>query len=349
MVRHNIIYKYLNNGLYMANRISTNITKSIKSNSYWSRITELKERYYGVQDEYLKKNYPPNNPNQLMYVETVTIEPLGMIGNGRRCAFKLPELEPSDFVYRNLRINSNNLNMNPNLFDDAIGSCQLECNNSIIDNIYGRTFKTLRYIYDIDDTTLVPFYFSRENEYLPNNYSSKINISFLRDIPNDVNIQDFSLSIDIYKICDPNFNPSIPYINAVPTCQFTGEESAHFRASKYRLSYNHVVDFILVSIPDNTLSHINLRFIDSSHPSIDINIPIGEMIYYDNHYIIPLTMSLNSEHINVYGINFSRCDSIQLDTMCINNGNIDSRAYIYGITCTPIKSQNKDIILLFSS
>ncbi len=32
------------------------------------------------------------------------------------------------------------------------------------------------------------------------------------------------------------------------------------------------------------------------------------MIYYDNHYIIPLTLSLSQEYANVYGINFSKCE-----------------------------------------
>jgi hypothetical protein len=316
------------------------INNSIKDSTYWENIKTFKEKYFGAQDEYFEKNYQNNNNNtKLNYQKTVNIEANGSCGFNRICSFTFPTLDSNKLVYKNLRVSSNK-------FNNVIDRCELECNGSAIDKVYGRVLKTLRYIYNINDDTLIPFYFNIDNEYLPNNMSTIIYIRFGSECP-DVCLDDFSLSVDIYEIDDINFSEdSYTYNNTVVQCNYTGMESASRQtvALKFKTNFNHVMNYILVSVPDTTLTSISLQF-----DGYDMPIPISDIVCYDRHYIIPLTMSLNKELVNVYGINFSSCNtaivSIKYNEI-VNE--VFAPVYIYGISRNTIIMFDKLIGLMYS-
>ena len=309
------------------------------NDEYWQNIKKFKERYYGSQDEYFEKNYPNNNNTKLIYKETVILEPNGSCGFNKQCSFPLSDLNTNKLVYKNLRVSSNK-------FDHTITRCHLECNGSTIDSVYGRTFKTLRYIYGIDDDTKLPFYFNMGNDFLPNTFNTAIYIRFGPE-QSDICLDDFTLSVDIYEIDDVNFNEdTFTYNNAVVQCQYTGMESASkgTNALKFKTDFNHVMEYILVSIPDTKITDIILQL-----DGFDMHIPFEDLVCHDAHYIIPLTKSLNKEMINEYGINFSRCNyctiSIKYD---IITNEVFAPVYIYGISCNAIIAQNKMLGLMYS-
>ena len=307
----------------------------LENNEYWQNIQKYKEKYFGSQDEHFKSNYPNNNNNvKLVYQKTIILEPHGSIGENRKCCFSFPELDTNKLVFKNLRLNKN--------YDDVIHSCEISCGGSMIDKVWGRTFKTLRYLYNIDDPTIIPFYFNMNNEYFPNNASTQIYMHF-----SSGNLDGFELSIDIFEIDDSNFDENnYTYDNIIVQCQNTGPEIASngTNVGKYRLDYNHVMDYILLSIPDTTINHIILQL--DGYNAIDMS--TENLVCYDNHYIIPMTKSLNCDNIITYGINFSRCDNTIL---CIKHNTIinsSSNVYIYGISHNAIKVTNKMVGLMYS-
>lgn len=306
----------------------------LENNEYWQNIQNYKEKYYGAQDEHFKNNYPKNNSVNLIYQKTIILEAYGVVGENRRCNFSFPELVTNKLVYKNLKLNRN--------FDDVIHKCEISCNGSIIDHVWGRTFNTLRYLYNIEDATLIPFYFNMNNEHLPNNTLTQVNMQFLTG-----NLDDFELSVDIFEIDDENFDENnYIYDNIIVQCQYTGPEVAcnGSSAGKYKLNFNHVMDYILLSIPDTNVTRVILQL--DGYNAIDLS--TENLICYDNHYIIPLTKSLNQDNINTYGINFSRCDNTILCIWYDAITNASSNVYIYGISHNAIKTQNKMAGLMYS-
>lgn len=299
------------------------------NDNYWTKIKELKGKYYGAQDEYFMNNFTDKN-EKLSYHKTIKIEANGSIGPNKSCSFPFPKLECDKFVYKNLRFTSNN-------YDNIINKCTLECNGSNIDTIYGRVFKTLRHIYNIENDTFIPFYFCTGNEYLPKNDSCKVYIRF-EPFTNIVN--DFSLSVDIYEIIDDNFEQN-SYDKIVSFCQHTGCETMKTNPT-FRLDFNHVINHIIVSVPNGNPKNISLLFDNDV-----VCFPTEEIDFYDNHYIIPFTPSLNKENINNYGINYSRVDSPKITIEIDNNTNCEC-CYIYGVYWNCICMRNNLIGLHFS-
>lgn len=277
--------------------MENNISTSIKSDSYWTAVKELKAKYFKGIDEYLKGTYVGiNNTEKVIFKETIQIDTMGVIRSGAVCKFPFPILPSNKFVYKNLRMNSNK-------FNTIIERCELECNGCVIDKIYGRAFNALKYVYSITDDTLFPFDFCRDGQYLPNNLTTYIYIRFIPEEFN-MNMDDFSLSVDIYEIDNPDFNLSnFAYNGIISTCEFTGIEHAlrSCNSSKIKLNFNNIINYIMVSIPNATINRILLQTDGYTMCAI----PIADMFCYDNHYIIPFTPELNAEHITIHGINFS--------------------------------------------
>lgn len=319
-----------------------------KSDSYWTAVKELKAKYTGRMDEYLKDPYTGiNNTEKVTFKETIQISTTGVIRSGSVCEFPFPILTSNKFVYKNLRIASNK-------FNHIIERCQLECYGCIIDSCYGRTFNVLRHIYSITDDTLFPFDFCRDGNYFPNNTTM---CAYIRFIPGDFNMStdDFSLSVDVYEIDNEDFNSdAFVYDGIISVCEFTGKEftSKSCNSCKIKLNYKHIINYIMVSIPNSTINRIQLQMdgytpqgLEPTSMEVDYTlyeIPITAMACYDNHYIIPFTPELNLEHIYTHGVNFS---SINTAMIMINyEVNADDIAnpshndspvvpiYIYGIT-----------------
>ncbi len=259
----------------------------------------------------------------------------GDVSSGRQIKFIFPQLKSNKFVYKNLRLNDTKWN-------NYIEYCTLESSGSELDKIYGRVCKTLRYLYDITDDTILPFSFCRTDEYFPKS-DIVTYILFEKNIPDD----DFSLEVDIYEIMDPDFDPdTFVYNNAVTQIQFTGEESlCNCNCAKFRLDFNHVVCYLILSITNNTPKYINLRL-----GGTDTHIALADAIVYDDHYIIPLTVSLDKEFINTFDIGFGRIDHAQLDINLENcSTNLDDVVYIYALNYNGIEIRSNGLSLLFSS
>ncbi len=316
----------------MLSKFEVDVNNSIKTSDYWTNIEQLKSKYYGSEDEHFAKNYPNNNNKQVDFRETIVIEASGTVRANGMPHYNFPPLPSNKFVYKNLRIKWDHM--------DNIEYCELECGGPRIDKIYGRVFKSLRYIYDINDEELVPFYFCKDSEYLPNSNNTRINFRF-GDKDCEYNL---SVSVDVYEINDPEFNHDIFVHNdVIQQCQFTGVEAMPAQFGKFKLDYNHVVNYILVSIPNSNILDLNLRLDDNN-----ICIPIDNMLCYDGHYVIPLTTSLDKNNINKYGINLSRVDRPYLNVKLETFGDIDTRVYIYAINNGAIGIRKNMVGLLYS-
>ncbi len=316
----------------MLSKIEVDVNNSIKNGNYWTNIEQLKNTFYGSEDEYFAKNYPNNNGKQLDFKETIVIEACGTARSNGITKYMFPTLTSNKFVYKNLKIKWNHM--------DNINCCELECGGSRIDKIYGRIFKTLRYIYDINGDETIPFYFCKDSEYLPNSNNTNLYIRF----GNKDCEYNLSVSVDIYEINDPEFDhDTFVHNDVIQQCQFTGVEAFPAQFGKFKLDYNHVVNYILVSITDSKILNLDLR-LDNNN----ICIPIDEMLCYDGHYIIPLTTSLDKNNINKYGVNFSKSDYTYISVKLETSGDIDTRVYIYAISNGAIEIKNNMLGLLFS-
>lgn len=314
------------------------------SDSYWVAVQELKAKYTGRMDEYLKDPYTGiNNTEKVTFKETIQISTTGVIRSGAVCEFPFPTLTSNKFVYKNLRIASNK-------FNHIIERCQLTCNGSIIDSCYGRTFNVLRHIYSITDDTLFPFDFCRDGNYFPNNSTMS---AYIRFIPGDFNMStdDFNLSVDVYEIDNEDFNSdSFVYNGIISTCEFTGEEHAlkSCNSCKIKLNFNNIMNYIIVSIPNSTINRILLQ----TDGYTMCEIPITDMACYDNHYIIPFTPELNLEHIYTHGVNFSSIHT----AMIMINYEVNSEhndipfvpIYIYGITTNVLLGMGGQTVLKYT-
>jgi hypothetical protein len=333
-----------------ANSNQASIVASIKSDSYWTAVQELKAKYFGGIDNYLKDQYMGiNNTEKVTFKETIQLSTMGTIRSGAVCKFVFPILPSNKFVYKNLRITSNK-------FNAIIEICELKCNGSSIDSCYGRAFNALRYIYNITDDTLFPFDFCRDDKYLPNNSTY---CAYTRFTPKEfnMNVDDFGLSVDVYEIDNADFNSdAFAYDGIISVCDFTGAEYAlkSCNSCKIKLNYNHVINYIMVSIPNTKINRIILQM----EGIVVCNIPITDMFCYDNHYIIPFTPELNLTNIATYGINFSSIDTttIMIDYEVYaddvaNPTYVDGAfvpIYIYGITTNVLMGKNEQTGLRYA-
>lgn len=227
-------------------------------------------------------------PN-MMYKKNIIIHPErnNMI-NTRfiNTRFILPKLESDKLVYRFVRFTSVAHN-------DLIHSCGLEYMGSLIDFAYKEIFTALRNIYGIKDNTMLPFAFCRDNKYFIPGRKKDINI-YIGPMP-DI-IDNFTLSVDIYEMIEP-LKYDIP--NIIVQQQFTGFENLAM-CGKYKLNFNHIVNYIIIDAPKCTIERFILHI-----DNFDTDIDMKDIIYYNNQYIIPFTKSLDLDNFDTFGVNFS--------------------------------------------
>lgn len=286
------------------NRDIVTDVKAVNSDSYFNNIRKLHKQFSPAKESYAILRSP----------KTVNLEfhAGGFIGSGRRVTFMFPKLESSKFVYCNLRLKDSKWN-------NVIRSCELELAGARADKVYGKVLKTLRYVYGIKDETVLPFSFCRDGEYLAVNKSDvRLNIEF--DVYSDpIYGDDFELLVDVYSIENgPYFNPvEFNRDRAITQLQFTGTEITSGReVEKFKLDFNYLVNFLIVSFSNNRPEKIDLLF--NGH---DTNINLENMIQYDDHYIIPFTPSLDLNNFSTYGIDFSKIDNPQLNIWLENKSN----------------------------
>lgn len=192
---------------------------------------------------------------------------------------------------------------------------------SPIDTIYRITFETLRYLYKISDSSILPFSFCKDNKYITQ-CIPEIDI----DIYLDKNIDNFNLSVDIYEICNPEYNPTKFRCSDIITQLQLNK--GKMLARGLSLDFKHMVNYIIINIPNGKLKDFKLLF-----DGVESNITITCMFKFGNNYIIPLTKSLDWEYITTYGINFSRLDTV---TLCMDIDGISDKVSVFAINYNEI-------------
>lgn len=248
-----------------------------------------------------------------------------MKNTNNKYSFRFSKLNLNKYVYKNLRFSSN-------VDANTIEKCELIVGGSPIDTIYGITFETLRYLYKISDNSMLPFSFCKYNEYITQ-CIPEIDIHIYLG----KNTDNFNLSVDIYEICNPEYNPTKFRCSDIITQLQLNK--GKILARELSLNFKHMVNYIIINVPNGKLKDFKLLF-----NGVKSNITITHMFKYDDNYIIPLTKSLDWEYITTYGINFSRLDTVTLSTdivgiadkvrvFAINYNEIIMGYYGYNLQC----------------
>lgn len=281
---------------------------------HWRSIALWKEMLFsGALDNSLVKH--KNNPTKKLITKFHSTVSINSTRIGNKYSFRFPKLHLNKYVYKNLRFSSI-------LDSNAIEKCELIVGGSMIDTIYGITFKTLRYLYKICDNTVLPFSFCKDIEYIPQCIPEiDININLCK------NIDNVNLLVDIYEICNSEYNPT----KFVCTDIITQHQLNKGKMSPKGLSVNfkYMVNYIIIHIPNGKLIDFKLLFNGTNS-----NITATHMFKYDGMYIIPFTKSLDQEYFTTYGINFSRLDSVTL-TMDIDG--INNQVSVFAINYNEIR------------
>ena len=155
------------------------------------------------------------------------------------------------------------------------------------------------------------------------------------------------MTIDLYELEDANkeFNFNNIILEYAPLqLQFCGEEPIKY-TGKYRLNFNHVNQYLFFRADNCSINDFSLFF-----NSVKINIDMNNVIIFDNHYIIPLTKSIELNDLLKYGINSSKIDRIDMRINFVPNNDLHNEEafYIYSISLNGARSSNGIFGLRFS-
>jgi hypothetical protein len=217
-----------------------------------------------------------------------------------------------NYVFRNLRYTSKNL-------DNYIESCTLEVGGYKLDEIFGKQFKTLRYIYNTNDQSSIPF-----NSFINKNYIPQVTFNEIKlFIKLNQEVEDLDISIDVYE----NVDNIQEFEYKLMRNQFTGTEICHNPHCKFKLDFNNPVSHIIFNVstgdkPTYTSLYIN---------GIEINIDMEEIECYDGHYIVSMSESINLNDINKHCFDFTKIDNFQLHIK-FDNSNDQRDLNIYALS-----------------
>lgn len=284
----------------------------IYADIYWGQIQILKEKYNreanGFFETYKDKSYKLNLKSYATMVSFVDRHREGL------CTFTFPIPFISKYVYKNLRIKS--------LDQSMVQYCELTCGGHKIETIYGQIFPTLRYMYGITNTNILPFSFCKKNEYLIGG-NFDITLDCLIDkqylMNENFSFYDYKLVVDVYEIIDEDYNPN-PNINIFTQVQFMQSESPILYPIEPKLK--NIINYIIVHLKEGKLIKFYLLI---NGVDIDANI-----IHYGDQYIVPFAK------FNEYGINFSEIHShkINIQSDCENTVSMYAISY-NGLVTTP--------------
>ena len=304
--------------------ITQEIEKLAKTN-YFNEIETLKEKYNKPCNKFI------GTPQiDLTYNKTITLNPIGCLGPNRQVAFVLPKLTDNcKMAFKNLRVND------IMTWESRFYSCELDCSGQRIDIIYSQIIETLRYVYDIDNPSVLPFSFCKPNDYLLSDLFSEMKIIFkLNDYDNTNNDIEFNLKIDVYDVCDnktEEFQKLQSYKEKeIFQLQFNGEESAECKYSKYKLNFNHPITHLIFSTDNSKIEELQL-VLDGQASAINLN----NAHKFDKDYIVPLSNPNLSS-----GLNFSNINHAQINVKFSNvsHGNL---FYCYAV--------NQQVLKIFSN
>lgn len=351
--------------------ISTNIptnkppnqtTQDSTSDEYFDQIKKLKEGFNNIIDERvcdpnLIESHNEYLETKLKFIETIKVEPLGNVNFNRKISFLLPKFYTEKslnspqkmYAYKNLRLVSNKHNK-------LIRSCELEIGGARIDTVYGRILKTLRHLYELDDTNL-PFYFNRKNSYLPiaewHNYriifdfydrdeikleSENSELEKLESI-----MDNFDLFVDMYEI-----EPKSTINHMIYQISYNGGELiGTSNCCKIKLCNNLIHTHLLV-VPENyDLVNYKLQFANTNKYA-DLVIDLDKCEKYDGVIIIPFVKSFNYADIQKHGINFSSIKSA-IEIINASNNSEESVHHTFGICINVARIQGEMYGIQFGS
>jgi hypothetical protein len=311
-------------------RKESNVKIGSEDKEYWDKLSWIKDTLINhvykssyKDDEHLKteefkKKQDIYDNTKMKFVYTHTLKPKN-VDYEKRTSVTLPRFYDKNCVFKNLRFTSKNV-------DKLIKYCELVVGGMRIDKIFGDQFKVLRHVYGEKDELTIPINFFIGTNYLPQvtNQDTEIRLEFT-DKVEDVDINDFSISIDVYELKDDNVNTYTaynPFEFKIMQNQDMGTNKIPGSRSTYFLDFYKHVSHILVNSYDNEIDKISLFFNGS------LELDMGKMDRYDNYYIIPLAKSLNLDDITNQSMNFSNIDSIRLNVWFKDNkeGLIDIHA-----------------------
>jgi len=282
-------------------------------------------------------------------------------GNPKRCTFELPKYDQGQkkYCYKNFRINLN---------DDEqklINSCVIDAGDyDSIDRIYGRVFKVLRHLYEIEDSSVLPFGFSnKSNQNWKDGWVPMLDRKMIvgMDLEDLDLLNSLELTVDIYELLNLDPIPklltsSLSHQNHSTfdyrglQLQFFGEETLMkgMNHTKIRQPFINIVTHLIFEIPEIDYTDgrgivIQLNGYDfivvDEEDSLDkcesdeTSCNLKYIKKYDNHLIIPTSIeSLNG------GINFTKIDNC---TFCLKFKDFDEpikQCRIYAINWQEYRS-----------
>ena len=279
-----------------------------------STNTLLKDKYLTTPNKFTDESFIKNNKkyesikSQLQFKETWTILPNGGKPNyGRRFSYNLPNFPQNGnqrHVYKNLRFSSDK-------FNNIIDNCELNSGGSRIDKIYTNLYNVLRHVYNINNDTVLPFYFCSGENFLPCSENSQYSIimeALTKDqVANlDVSLDDLELYVDVYYY-EVNKNELPTNLEwSITSIEHGGGISTRTESNNLVLLLKELCSQFIVYIPNRMLEDFSL-FLDN----IDSGITIDNATIYDNHYIFKFSDFKNE----LCGLNFSNVSIIDGQTV----------------------------------
>lgn len=281
---------------------------------YFDKVLELKEKYYGNQDEYLNQNSKFFLPKPGHFLEKREIEPTGNKESTKLRYF----IKPKTYEHlQNFRVNEKN-----------IKSINLDCGGARIDNIISGSSKNisticdiLRYIYQMEG---LPFSILKQGLRKLKYHEWILYIEYIED----TNVEDKILTYDVYNIDKEEY------------LKFAESEQLIFQIQYnqgYRIWFNHP-EYYLIS--DHQIKKI---LFDGNY-----ELELSEYYQKNGYYIykfIPTEFISNEnpddiENVKKYGINFSKIDitiAILNDKSSMEDNN---NIYIYAIGVQILNTYN---------
>jgi hypothetical protein len=251
------------------------------SESYLNEIKDIKNKYYGVEDDYIKYyNTDEIHHSDAKFFNTDDVKfiekrQLTSIENLKVIDFKI-KLNEYEF-FKNVQINTNN-----------IISIDLKVGGQLLDRIYPEIFNALRKIYNMDDNIL-PFYILKNGIFYLEYHSINISIKY-----NTFNNEKLILTYDVYQ------NNNIVKLHLYENIIFNSAQMNLVNLSNQQCYFNHIIYYFL---SNNDIEKINFNY-----NSKIITLLLKKVDIIDNIRIYSLTNSNLITNIKESGINFARIE-----------------------------------------
>lgn len=281
-----------------------------QNHDYYNKISELKQIFFGKQDDYLLESNIIKSTNDYKKLKSTFLEKREFTiastkkyhyDNGTILLVFNISLDILEFL-KGLEVTN----------EECIKHIAFYINDHCIDEIYKKTFNALRKIYNMDKNE-IPFHLMKYG--IPKLNNIEINIYCNKNYRDDM----LKLYGNIYKLKNKIEKANFLFFQQ----HFTGREYID-NPSHVRINFNHPTYYLLV----DAMLHKDL--ILSLNGCKDIK--LMEIDKVDNIYIYALSKSLELDDISKYGINFNGVDNPRLL-------NFEKNTYvdIYAISSQPMK------------